>query len=236
MSGLRPAIRVLAALAAATAVGAGCGGDDGNGGSDEPATGTCKDPGENAHIQYASGTCTRLQTDNREGEPPPSVELSDLAEAAKAANCVLREDLPDEGADHVADSTPVVYGTDPPTSGDHNPVPIADGAYVTPISYDTSSPPNVRNYVHSLEHGRVEIQYSQELPEPDQLRIKGVFDEDPAGMLTFPNNTMPYLVAATAWQALLGCRDYRPAVLDALRDFRDKYRGNGPENVPVNLG
>ena len=197
--------------------------------------GSCASPGPNAHVQYASGTCQRLETDNREGTEPPGIELSDLNEAAEAAKCELKENLPEEGHQHVADSTEVVYKTDPPTSGDHNPVPIADGAYATPISYDTSQPPNVRNYVHSLEHGRVEIQYSQDLPEPDQLQIKGVFDEDPAGMLLFPNDEMPYVVAATAWTALLGCDDYSPAALDAIRDFRDKYRGNGPEPVPINL-
>ena len=235
MSGLRPATRVLAALAAAAAVGAGCGGDDGNGSSDEPTTGTCQDPGANAHVQFASGTCQGLETDNREGTEPPNVELPDLNAAARAANCELRENLPDEGNQHVPDSAKVVYRTNPPTSGDHNPVPMADGAYVTPVSYDTSTSPNVRNFVHSLEHGRVEIQYSQELPEPDQLMLKGVFDEDPAGMLLFPNDEMPYVVAATAWTALLGCPDYSPAALDAIRDFRDKYRGNGPEPVPIDL-
>ena len=232
-------LRTIAAVAVLClgVLAAGCGGGNGGGGSsDDPATGTCKDPGENAHVQFASGTCTGLETDNREGTTPPSIELGDLAEAAKAADCVLREDLPDEGNDHIPDSTQVDYKTDPPTSGDHHPVPIADGAYTTPVSYDSAKPPNARNFVHSHEHGRVEIQYSQELPEPDQLRIKGVFDQDPDGMLLFPNNEMPYVVAATAWQALLGCRDYSPAALDALRDFRDTYRGQGPENVPINLG
>jgi hypothetical protein len=228
---------ILAALAALALLAAGCGGDDDDAETSTaaPSVGNCSSPGANAHVQRGSGACERLETDNREGTPPPSLELTDLAAAAKAAGCDLREDLPDEGNDHVPDNEPVDYKTNPPTSGNHNQVPIADGAYVTPLNMDTARVPNVRNYVHSLEHGRVEIQYSQELPEPEQLAIKGVFDEEPAGMLLFPNNEMPYAVAATAWTALLGCPDYSPAALDALRDFRDKYRGNGPEAVPLNL-
>ena len=85
---------------------------------------------------------------------------------------------------------------------------MADGAYI-----DTPEP---RSVVHSLEHGRIEIQYSPDLPEEDQLALKGVFDEDPNGMLMFPNPDMPYEVAATAWTNLLGCDSY-----DGPRPRRD---------------
>ena len=56
------------------------------------------------------------------------------------------------------------------------------------------------------------------------------------GMLLFPNPEMPYEVAATAWTQLMGCKSYEgAATLDAIRDFRDAYRGQGPENVPLDL-
>ena len=90
--------------------------------------------------------------------------------------------------------------------------------------------------VHSLEHGRIEIQYSPDLPEEDQLALKGVFDEDPAGMLLFPNPEMPYDVAVTAWTQLMACDTYEgAATLDAIRDFRDTYRGQGPEPVALSI-
>ncbi|HEX2371724.1 MAG TPA: DUF3105 domain-containing protein, partial [Solirubrobacterales bacterium] len=104
--------------------------------------------------------------------------------------------------------------------------PQADGAFAVT--------PDPRHFVHSLEHGRVEIEYSPDLPEDDQLAIKGVFDEDPGGMLLFPNADMPYEVAATAWTNMLGCKRYEgAATLDALRAFRDTFRGQGPEPVPL---
>ena len=51
-------------------------------------------------------------------------------------------------------------------------------------------------------------------------------------MLLFPNSRMPYEVAATAWTQLLGCKIRGAKTLDAIRNFRDQFRGRGPEAVP----
>jgi hypothetical protein len=224
-------LAVIVGLVLVIASGGSGGGGDSKG---------CGNPPDNAHIKNSGGSCQGLEPDGRAGTTPPPIQLGILSQAAKAAHCVLRENLPNEGNTHVPDSTSVTYKTNPPTSGNHNPVPADDGAYLTPVITDpnkfTSSTLNIRNFVHSLEHGRIEIQYKSSLPEADQLALKGVFDEDPAGMLMFPNDTMPYEVAATAWQQLLGCPTYNEHVLDAIRDFRDTYRGHGPETaIPINL-
>ena len=152
----------------------------------------------------------------------------DLENAAADAGCTLRLGLPDEGNTHLEpDAKPPNYRTNPPTSGDHviTEFTQADGAYM--------QAPESIEFVHSLEHGRVEIQYAPDLPEADQLALKGVFDESPSGMLMFPNREMPYEVAATAWTQLMGCKRYEGAkTLDAIRNFRDQFRGRGPEAVP----
>jgi hypothetical protein len=184
-----------------------------------------------AHIQTLSGSVNDVAPDDRVGTPPPPLQLGDLQEAAKAANCDLQLDLKDEGNTHLKPSDPPPkYDTNPPTSGNHIVPPLqqADGAY--------SVFPDPERFVHSLEHGRIEIQYSPDLPEEDQLALKGVFDESPDGMLLFPNPDMPYEVAVTAWTQLMGCDKYEgDTTLDAIRDFRDTYRGRGPENVPIQL-
>jgi hypothetical protein len=191
-------------------------GDGGSGGEEGP---------ENAHIVPETGTTQGLEPDGREAATPPAVEQADLEEAAEIAGCDLQLDLPDEGAQHLSPAAnPPDYRTNPPTSGDHAPDPIADGAYLTI--------PEPVNFVHTLEHGRVEIQYDPDLPEDSQLLLKGVFEESPAGMLMFPNPDMPYEVAATAWTNLLGCKRFDERVVDAIRAFRDTYRGQGPEPVP----
>jgi hypothetical protein len=187
---------------------------------------------EGAHIDPTSGV-PAAEPDEREGTEPPPVQQARLEPAAKAANCDLQLDLPDEGNNHFTKEDQGSYDTNPPTSGDHygstteaGAGALADGAYAT-------TPP-ISRAVHSLEHGRIDVQYSPDLPEEDQLALKGIFDEDPAGMLMFPNPDMPYLVAATAWTNLIGCERYEgAATLDAVRAFRDTFRGQGPEPVPI---
>lgn len=217
---------VAGVLAAAVVVGlvivlASGDGDDGGGG----------DTPDNAHIQPATGIFEGIEPDDREGTEPPEVQFGDLREAAEQAGCELRLDLEDEGNQHVPDSEAVDYRTNPPTSGPHNENALADGAYRTPIPSDTSESPNARNFLHTMEHGRIEIHYSPDLPEDQQLALKGIFDDDPDGMIMFPNPDMPFAVAVTAWRQLAGCPKYDPLVLDVVRDFRDTYRGLGPENV-----
>ena len=183
-----------------------------------------------AHIDQVTGSINGVEPDAREGTTPPAIENLDLENAAAEAGCDLRLGLPDEGANHLEPGAKAPdYGTKPPTSGNHVTTPFqqADGAYL--------ERPELIELVHSLEHGRIEVQYAPELPEADQLALKGVFDESPSGMLLLPNPDMPYEVAATAWTQLLGCKKYEGTkTLDAIRNFRDNFRGRGPEGqVPI---
>jgi len=186
------------------------------------------DPG-NAHIATpSSGNTNGVQPDERIGTP---VEIggTDLEAAAAAAQCELKEGLPDEGGEHIGREDPVPdYGTVPPTSGPHISPPMqqADGAYI-----ETPAPEDV---VHALEHGRVAIQYSPDLPEKAQLQLKGFYDSAYSGALLFPNPDMPYAVAATSWMNLIGCAEYRGTeTIDAIRAFAVKHYGDGPE--PIDL-
>jgi len=198
----------------------------GDGGSGEQG----KDTGENVNTTF--GVLPKdLPVDERVGTPPPEIVNGDLEGAAAEAGCDLQLDLADEGNAHFSNLDKVVeYKTNPPTSGDHYSAnetgagALADGAFL-------ETPPFNR-LVHSLEHGRITIQYSPDLPEEDQLALKGVFDADRAGVDLFPNDEMPYEVAATAWTQLLGCETYEGGpTLDAIRDFREQFRGRGPEPV-----
>ena len=191
----------------------------------------------NAHIQN-TGSFSGLTPDCRKGTPPPPLQFADLQISAQKAGCEVRLNLPDEGNTHVPNSTPVQYRTTPPTSGNHNPVPISDGAYTTPMSANPqTNGMNIRDEVHSMEHGRIEIHYKPSLPESEQLALKGVFDQNPDGMLLYPDPNMPYDVAVTAWTEMAVCPHYNPLVLDVIRNFRDTYRGNGPEQqIPIHVG
>jgi Protein of unknown function (DUF3105) len=150
---------------------------------------------------------------------PKSIGLQD---AAKKAGCVLKN-YPDYGNTHV--TSKVTYKTNPPTSGNHNPTPADDGVYST-------APPK-ENYVHTLEHGRIELQFRLGTVAKVRGQLKALFDEDPYHMVLMPNNTgMPYEVAATAWTHLIGCNQVNDSTWDALRAFKTAYRDQAPERVP----
>ena len=187
-----------------------------SGGDDDGGDGAATKQGS-AHINLNAsiGSTNGLQPDNRAGTPPPAVAVTNLAAAAKQAGCVLRLKLKDEGHDHIPPGSPTPdYKTNPPTSGNHVDPPYqqADGAY--------RETPEAIDFVHSLEHGRLEIQYTPDLPEKDQLALKGLYDTMYGATLLFPNEAMPYAVAATTWTNLLGCPQYKgAATLDAIRAF-----------------
>lgn len=178
-------------------------------------SGANKNESGNAHINQGSGSTNGIQPDVREGTTPPPPKITDLQEAAKKAGCDLRLNLKDEGHQHIPPTAPTPkYETNPPTSGPHVEPPYmqADGAY--------SEMPKEIDIVHSLEHGRLEIQYSPKLSGSAQLELVGLYDTMYGAALLFPNENMPYEVAATTWANLLGCNEYKGAItLDAIRDF-----------------
>jgi hypothetical protein len=183
-----------------------------------------------AHINVntAMGSTNGVQPDDRAGIAPARTKVFDLDQAAKEAGCKVELKLKDEGHTHIPqNSPPPNYETNPPTSGNHVEPPYqqADGAY--------SEEPKEIDTVHSLEHGRMEIQYSPDLPEKAQLELIGLYDTMYGATLLFPNSKMPYEVAATTWTNLLGCKTYKgQATLEAIRAFgRETWGKYGGEPV-----
>ncbi len=206
----------ILAIAVAIFLLASGGGDEGGGGE------------SHINLNTEVGSTNGVQPDDRAGTPPPAVKATNLQAAARAADCELRLNLGDEGSEHLPPGSPEPkYETNPPTSGNHvvPPYQQADGAYSeTPLPLD---------YVHTLEHGRLEIQYRSDLPEADQLELKGLYDTMYGATLLFPNDEMPYEVAATTWTNMLACPTYEgAATLDAIRAFGKATWGKfGGENV-----
>jgi hypothetical protein len=149
---------------------------------------------------------------------PPPQKIADLTAAAKAANCTLLNP-PIEGRTHVTGK--VKYHTNPPTSGNHYPIPQDDGVY-------TKTPP-FTHLVHTLEHGRIEMQYAPSLAPKRIAQLGGLYNEEKSYTLLYPNAVMPYRVAVTAWGHLAGCKKVSDATFDVIRDFKRRYLGAAPE-------
>jgi outer membrane murein-binding lipoprotein Lpp len=162
--------------------------------------------------------------------PPPGTNVNDVQKAAAAAGCDFKE-FPVEGRNH--STSPVNdYRTNPPTSGTHNPTPAQDGVYAAGNS------PAKENWVHSLEHGRIVLQYKAGSAKKLQAQLETLFNEPVKGSsgyhtLLLENNTkMPFAVAAVAWTKYVGCNTVNAKTWDALRAFRNRYVDRGPEIQP----
>jgi hypothetical protein len=160
----------------------------------------------------------------------PAVKETDLTKAAAAANCVVQNPK-NEGSTHV--TTPVTYkNSNPPASGNHNPVAAQAGVY------EPGNEPAKENWVHSLEHGRVEIQYKPGTPTRTVQQLETLASEPFNGsagyqIMLFQNNTeMPFAVAAVAWTHVLGCKTMNNGVFDAVRAFRKQWTDKAPELIP----
>lgn len=162
----------------------------------------------------------------------PAVKETDLTKAAETAGCVI-SNPPDAGNTHTSDKVDYTKSkTNPPASGPHNPVAAQDGIYAV------GKEPEPENWVHALEHGRIEIQYAPGTPKATIDKLEALGSEEFNGspgyhVLVFQNNTkMPYAVAAVAWTHVLGCKTMNDGVFDAVRAFRKQWTDQAPERVP----
>jgi hypothetical protein len=158
----------------------------------------------------------------------PEQQTSDLEDAAKAAGCTLNN--PEiEGTTHEDRTfTEKDYKTNPPTSGNHFPQAAQDGVY------EPGNAPPLGMLVHSLEHGRIDVQYKPGTSSETISQLEALLAEQSDGyhMLLFENPTnMDAAVAATAWGHSLTCPEMNDKVFDAIRTFRAKYIDQGPETV-----
>jgi Protein of unknown function (DUF3105) len=174
-------------------------------------TGSASEPGElSANVQI------------------PEQRVGDLDQAVEAAGCRVQH--PEiEGATHeTRDFTAADYKTNPPTSGNHFPRWADDGMY------DAGDTPQLGLLVHTLEHGRINVQYKPGTPQRtvDQLEALLAEQSDGYHMLLYENPTgMDAQVAATTWGHSVTCPRMNDQVFDVLRTFRASYIDQGPEDV-----
>lgn len=158
----------------------------------------------------------------------PEQKNGDLKAAAEAAGCKLTN--PEiEGSTHESKEFKASdYKTNPPTSGNHNPDWYEDGIY------NPGDTPKLGMLVHTLEHGRIDVQYKEGTSADDVAKLEAFLGEtDGYHMLLFENTTgMDAAVAATAWGHSITCSKIDDTTWDALRTFRTSYIDKGPEAVP----
>ena len=176
----------------------------------------------------SSGPGNPKSASNASGVKLPEQKNGDMKAAAAAAGCKLANP-PIEGSTHdTKDFKASDYKTNPPTSGNHNPVWYEDGIYAP------GDTPKLGMLVHTLEHGRIDVQYKEGTSADDVSKLEAFLGEtDGYHMLLFQNTTgMDAALAATAWGHSLTCTAINDSTWDALRTFRTTYIDKGPESVP----
>ncbi len=154
-------------------------------------------------------------------EPMP-VEAGSDATVVEGGTCTsVIEMHANEGATHIACTSPAVYNTEPPSSGSHYPTWAAYQTYATPIPWG--------NLVHNLEHGAIVIVYN--CPEAcvgEVAAVQAWIDALPADpncganrIILAPDPTLSVRFAATAWQWTLRSDCFDAAVF--TRFFTDHY-------------
>ena len=160
----------------------------------------------------------------------PKPKATPLQAAAKAAGCELKSP-PNEGPEHVPQPTTAAdYGSNPPTSGIHAPE-LGPGRRLRPQERPgRSSSPSTRSSTAGS---------TSSTPRPRPTAPSGGSSsssrasDDGYHLLLFENQTkMPYAVAATAWDQLIGCKTFNAKTVKALDEFRKAYVDKGPELVP----
>ena len=141
----------------------------------------------------------------------------------------LSKAIPDEGRTHVSEGTTVEYNSNPPTSGNHWPVPLSDGVY-------SAEKPD-EAIIHSLEHGRVWVSYKPSIPEQTKKTLEDLLKKYNGTVLT-PRSANDMDIALTAWNRLDTFNLESDGTFNEQRiiDFINRWRNKGPEFVPGNGG
>jgi hypothetical protein len=139
----------------------------------------------------------------------PPVRQTELREAARSAACDLR-------------LTGSFERSNPAAAGPRVATPLAPGVYDRPADAD--------RLVAALRRGVIVIQYRTGLAKRHVKQLQELQRAVPSGTIVAPNGTgMPFAVAATAWRRLLGCPELTDTTIDAIRLFRGRFLGSGPD-------
>jgi hypothetical protein len=180
-----------------------------------------------------SWSCLGLLVAGCSSDPsaPEVIDYEPRPVAGSRCNAV-EQARPIEGQTHRAECSPLSFGTNPPSSGDHYPVWPRWARYSEPVP---------RGYwVHSLEHGGVVVSYSTRAAADDVAAATSWFDalapepvcasqgSNVARAILTPDPLLDVAFAASAWGRTLRADCFEREVFEGFYLGRV---GRGPEGV-----
>ena len=135
---------------------------------------------------------------------------------------------PSEGANHMPVCSPLTFGTNPPSSGNHYGIWAAYQSYERAIARGF--------WVHSLEHGAVVITYNCPGGCPSEVaEVQAYIDSLPSDcgstprrIILTPDPELDVRFAASSWGFTLRANCFDRAAFAA---FQDAHYGRGPESI-----
>ncbi len=139
----------------------------------------------------------------------PPVESTELEQAAVHGRCQFVTARPGQQLN-------------PPVDGAGGVRPAAAGVYDKPLA--------TASLVAAQRKGIVVIQFRVGLRDEVRKQLDQLQAAVPKGTIVVPNATeMPFEVAVTAYRRLLGCPRFSESGVDAVRLFRGRFLGSGPD-------
>lgn len=144
-----------------------------------------------------------------ENEPVvlPPLRETELVAASRTAGCDLRRERGARALQPAVSGPPAIAGR--------------------PGVYEQTPPPDA--LIGALRRGIIVIHYRPSLADEPIAQLQRLQAAVPRATIVTPNENMRYEVAVTAWRRLLGCDHFREATIDAIRFFRGRYVGLGPD-------
>lgn len=150
--------------------------------------------------------------------------VQDSKDQAKLSKPFMGEEIPSQGAAHVARGEPhPLYNSNPPTSGWH----WGDGV-AGPGIKDKPVPDEL--VLHSMEHGAAVLWYKDDLPKADVERLKKIFNDASGKKIMLPRKELDVPVALTSWNYLLKLKTIDEAkIIEFIKTNNDR----APEKAPI---
>jgi hypothetical protein len=168
-----------------------------------------------------------------------------VAKVMTAAGCTYKsvpplppkKDPTNYHADVPSLTAKVKWSTFPPSAGAHYGLWAVWGFYRQPV--------NPRQVVHNEEHGAVVIWWGPDVPSSTVDQLESFYQQKPEGMMGTPIAGLGKKIALTAWTGdpakyyrnkyygighIATCSAFDQK---AFATFRDAFRGEGPEGIPL---
>jgi hypothetical protein len=207
------------------------GGTGGKVGSVHAATSSSTSSSGVSSSAAASSTAASSGAAGAGGAASDAGDAGDASDAAQQADCgTTIVYYPPLASPHIPVCSPVLYASNPPTSGPHYPIWAAYKTYTEPVPRGF--------YVHDLEHGGIVIAYNCPSGCDAELAELASFlnarPSDPActppvkaRVVVTPDPLLPTPFAAAAWSWALTSQCFD---LAALGPFMDQHYAMAPED------